>query len=255
MPALRDIFARSGAPPTERRDPDTVKSLLSQIGSTGFGAVATVGNFLDTPGASVRALLVGQNPFTPWWSPLSGEGRVYGRDVLEHYGMRPNKETGMSGWLADPMEGLRDLAGFGVEVLTDPFGPIGGAAARATGLTAAMTRTAAARAAARAASTPGVLRRLPKMPEAGQTLHPVVYGLGVAAKAAFDPLSATGRSALTRAFRGVKTGAKAVFDKYAWGLTDPVLQATSAAVREAARATADQTQCNSRRSIFDRGTI
>lgn len=244
MPTLRDILSasRQQQPGPSSEPKETIGSLLSQIGSTGVGAVATVGNFIDTPAASVRALLAGESPATAWGSPISGEGRLSGRDVLERYGMRPNKETGISGWIDDPGEGLRDLAGFGFEVLTDPFGPIGGWVSRAAGLTGAMARTASARAAARAVTTPKVLQRLPKMPEAGQTLHPLIYGLGVATKAAFDPLSPMGLDAIKKAFRGVKTGTKAVFDKYAWGLTDPVLQDTSSAVREAARATADQTQ-------------
>jgi len=243
MPTLRDILATSRQQPGPSSEPrETIGSLLSQIGSTGVGAVASVANFIDTPAASVRAMLAGQSPTTALSSLTSGEGRLSGRDVLERYGMRPNRETGISGWFDDPGEGLRDIAGFGFEVLTDPFGPIGGWASRALGLTGAMARTAAARTAARAAVTPGVLRRLPKMAEAGQTLHPLVYGLGVAAKAAFDPLSPMGGQAIRSAFRGLKSGARAVFDKYGWGVTDPVLQNVTATVREAMRASSDQTQ-------------
>jgi len=85
-------------------------------------ALGAVGNAFDLPGSSVRDLLVGENPFDQYASPLSGENRVTGRDVLDRWGITaPNKETGISGWLDDPMEGLRDLAGFGVEILTDPL--------------------------------------------------------------------------------------------------------------------------------------
>jgi len=81
-----------------------------------------VGNAFDLPGSSVRDLLVGRNPLDQFASPFSADNRVTGRDVLDHWGVTaPNKETGMAGWLDDPMEGLRDLAGFGVEILTDPL--------------------------------------------------------------------------------------------------------------------------------------
>lgn len=95
-------------------------------GVPGSGYVApvlgAVGNAFDLPGSSVRDLLVGENPFDQYASPLSEENRVTGRDVLDRWGITaPNKETGIAGWLDDPMEGLRDLAGFGVEILTDPL--------------------------------------------------------------------------------------------------------------------------------------
>ena len=101
----------------------TAGAVAGAPGSEYYGPVLdAVGNAFDLPGSSVRDLLVGRNPLDQFASPFSADNRVTGRDVLDHWGVTaPNKETGMAGWLDDPMEGLRDLAGFGVEILTDPL--------------------------------------------------------------------------------------------------------------------------------------
>jgi len=78
------------------------------------------GNMLDLPGSSVRDILSGRNPFDQWATPFSGDNRATGRDVLNPI-FGANKETGMSGWLDDPWEGVKDLAGFGLEVVADPL--------------------------------------------------------------------------------------------------------------------------------------
>jgi len=243
MATIRELLSRApaaGVSQPQTSADDTVPGLLSQIGSTGLGAVATVGNFLDLPGSSVRDLLAGENPVDQWLTPFSAENRVSGRDLLERYGMRANRETGILGWLKDPGEGLRDLAGFAAEVLTDPFGPVGGALAKVTGLTRAMQTARTAATAAQRAQVPLILQRMPKMSRPEQTLHPLVYGLGAAAKAAFDPLSPTGRDALATAFKSVKGRARAVFDKYGWGVTDPLIQDVAAMTRESFRAISDK---------------
>lgn len=85
------------------------------------------GNLLDLPGSSVRDLLTGQNPFDQWMTPFSGDNRATGRDVL-HPILGANKETGMSGWLDDPMEGVKDVLGFGAEVALDPMNFVSGGA-------------------------------------------------------------------------------------------------------------------------------
>jgi hypothetical protein len=85
------------------------------------------GNFLDLPGSSVRDLLTGQNPFDQWMTPFSGDNRASGRDVLRPL-LGANKETGMSGWLSDPMEGVKDVIGFGAEVALDPMNFVSGGA-------------------------------------------------------------------------------------------------------------------------------
>lgn len=113
---------------------------LSAVGGASLGAVASVGNFLDLPGSSIRDILAGQNPLDQWMSPLTDKNRTSGRQLLEKYGMRANRETGMSGWLSDPGEGLRDLAGFGAEVLLDPFGPLTKGTKMATGAASLVDR-------------------------------------------------------------------------------------------------------------------
>lgn len=82
--------------------------------------ISGAGNLLDLPGSSVRDLLSGRNPFDQWTTPFSSDNRASGRDMLSPI-LGANKETGMSGWLSDPMEGLKDIAGFGAEVITDPM--------------------------------------------------------------------------------------------------------------------------------------
>jgi hypothetical protein len=87
------------------------------------------GNALDLPGSSVRDLLTGNNPFDQWLTPFSDGNRATGRDVLHaRFGVSENEETGMSGWLDNPMEGVKDIAGFGAEMLLDPTNLIPGGA-------------------------------------------------------------------------------------------------------------------------------
>ncbi len=105
------------------------------------------GNLLDLPGSSVRDLLSGNNPFDQWATPFSGDRRASGRDVLTSWGLTaPNEETGMSGWLQNPIEGFRDLAGFGFEMATDPTNliPAGWFGKALKGRKAARTANAAA---------------------------------------------------------------------------------------------------------------
>lgn len=81
--------------------------------------ISGAGNLLDLPGSSVRDLLSGRNPLDQWATPFSGDNRASGRDMLAPF-LGVNQETGMSGWLSDPMEGLKDIVGFGAEIATDP---------------------------------------------------------------------------------------------------------------------------------------
>jgi len=85
-----------------------------------FDVLEGAGNLLDLPGSSVRDLLSGQDPWDQWSTPFQGKNRATGRDVLQPF-LGANEETGMSGWLDNPMEGLKDIAGFGVEVVADPL--------------------------------------------------------------------------------------------------------------------------------------
>ena len=80
------------------------------------------GNLLDLPGSSLRDVLSGNNPLDQWTTPFTDQNRATGRDVLHNlFGLGANEETGMSGWLDNPMEGVKDLAGFGVEMVADPL--------------------------------------------------------------------------------------------------------------------------------------
>lgn len=78
------------------------------------------GNALDLPGSSIRDVLSGNNPFDQWATPFSDQNRATGRDVLRPF-LGENQETGMSGWLQNPMEGVKDIAGFGLEMVADPL--------------------------------------------------------------------------------------------------------------------------------------
>jgi hypothetical protein len=107
---------------------------------SGLGMAA---NVLDLPGSFARDVIGGigtgnwnkYNPFDQFLSPTRSENRTYFReDILPDLGlMRPNRETGIGGWLEDPGEGLRDVAGFGLDVLSDPLSYLGGATLKALG--------------------------------------------------------------------------------------------------------------------------
>jgi len=220
MPTLSELLQASRAansaaqsfasPPTEQ--PGTVSDALQAVGGVGLGAVASVGNFLDLPGSSVRDILAGENPFDQWMSPLSSENRVSGRDLLERYGMRKNRETGMSGWLSDPGEGVRDLLGFGAEVVLDPFGP----ATKLIGTAAKGTKLAAA----------GVT--------AAERAHPLLKMLGRGAVQAFDTIPGRVPGYLAKKASDLTGGFKAIFDKYAQGVTDSVVQPMAINLRQQA---------------------
>ena len=142
--------------------PEDEDSLLRSAARSGLSGIGKVGNLLDTPGSMIRDLLTWLpggmapvNPFDQLLSPLSGENRTSGRDLLEGYGMRRNVESGMGGWLSDPGEGLRDVAGFATEVLTDPLTWLtggswaigkGGNVGKSAGLLDDVTRVAAKKA-------------------------------------------------------------------------------------------------------------
>ena len=84
------------------------------------------GNALDLPASSLRDLFAGSNPFDQWATPFSSDNRTSGRDLLNPI-FGKNKETGMAGWLDDPMEGVADVLGFGAEMVLDPLNLVSGA--------------------------------------------------------------------------------------------------------------------------------
>lgn len=124
--ALARQLSRAGQQVTPQQQPEpqpTEEGLLSSIGSTALSGIGAIGNFLDlaTGASSLRDILTLNNPFDQFLSPFSAENRASGRDMLEFYGARENKETGMAGWLDDPLEGVLDLGGFILEMGLDPI--------------------------------------------------------------------------------------------------------------------------------------
>lgn len=102
------------------------RSLLTSVTGPLIGAVGAVGNLLDLPGSMVRDVLALKNPLDQIYngpsSWFSDRDRVSGRQLLHRWGLASqNKETGISGWLSDPLEGVQDVAGFLVETALDPL--------------------------------------------------------------------------------------------------------------------------------------
>lgn len=91
------------------------EGILSKAKSVGLSGLATVGNVLGVPGAMVRSAIGGKNPLTPLLHPISGEGRVEGRDLLRQHGLVGKKDT-WGNW----------GAGLAVDIATDPLTYIGG---------------------------------------------------------------------------------------------------------------------------------
>jgi hypothetical protein len=115
------LLSPGGSNPEFEYDEDP-RSLLTKVTGPIIGAVGAVGNFLDLPGSMVRDTLTGNNPFDQLLTPFSSEDRVTGRDLLTTWGLtNPNKETGISGWFDDPMEGVSDIGGFLAETALDPL--------------------------------------------------------------------------------------------------------------------------------------
>jgi hypothetical protein len=107
-------MARQAAPP-EPLTPEEESGLLSRT----LGGLSYIAETLDKPGAAARGLLAGQPgqllnliPFSDALGITDPQDRVYGRDLLEKAGLLgPNTEGFDWG----------DVAGLGVEILTDPL--------------------------------------------------------------------------------------------------------------------------------------
>jgi len=102
------------------------RSLLTQVTGPLIGAVGAVGNLLDLPGSMIRDTLALKNPFDQIYngpsSWFSDRDRVSGRDLLSTWGLAPkNKETGLRGWIDDPLEAAWDIGGFLTETALDPL--------------------------------------------------------------------------------------------------------------------------------------
>jgi len=159
-------------------------SFLGTIGSGLLSGLGMLGNVLDLPGSMFRDVAAGENPFDQWLDPLShwetgssvGGRDMLARNLLTGQLFTENKETGMAGWLDDPMEGVQDIAGFAAELAMDPFSWLPGmAAVRAASKGGkALKVTAAGAEAVRAGSktTQGVTRVLDKAMDVVNTLDP-----------------------------------------------------------------------------------
>jgi len=217
MASLQDLLSASQigsraatyASPGQPTGGTNLFDTLKDVGGVGLGAVASVGNVLDLPGSSVRDLFAGENPFDQWLSPLQDTDRTTGRQLLEGWGMRKNEETGIGGWFSDPGEGLRDLAGFGAEVVLDPFGPVVGAAMGAV-----------------KGTTLGI-----KAVSAASRAHPLAKLLGRTAVNVFDKLPMKAQKEL---FKGVGRGVSALLDRKVMSVTDAAVQPMAREVTEAA---------------------
>lgn len=194
--------------------PESGGGLLDTLGAVGgasLGAVASAGNFLDLPGSSIRDVLAGQNPFDQWMTPLTDQNRTSGRQLLQKFGMQANKETGIGGWFSDPGEGLRDIAGFGAEVLLDPFGPLTKGTKMAAGAAKLVDRA-----------------------------HPLVKALAKGGMYAFDKLPEKAVGSIKDTLMAGGRGIKSLFNVASEGITDPYVMAVKENAHAAAKVFREQ---------------
>ena len=124
------------------------QGILGKAASVGLSGLQYAGNLLDTPGAVVRNTLGGADPLAPIMHPLSGEGRVSGRDLLRQQGLVGRKDTWgnwAAGTAADIALDPTTYMTFGASALTkagklakavgvlDKAGDVATAAGRASG--------------------------------------------------------------------------------------------------------------------------
>jgi len=154
LPRINRVLPASSpapAPAPEQPAPEDSQSLSGAvldagkfIGTKTLSGLGMLGNLLDLPGSMVRDVLVADNPFDQLLDPLSHQdtgasasGRdVLSRNLLTSWLFSPNKETGMSGWMDDPLEGVQDVAGFAAELALDPLSWITAGVAKIPGAAA-----------------------------------------------------------------------------------------------------------------------
>jgi hypothetical protein len=137
-PGLLDLNALLRTTTQQESVPPVTEEEKKTLLQSGIGAVQYAAETLDKPGAAVRGLLSGQ-PEQLWhavpfsgtfasmfpgvaqaWGMPSAEDRVYGREMLETWGLLDPNREGFSP-RQDPEDALGDVAGFAAEVLTDPL--------------------------------------------------------------------------------------------------------------------------------------
>jgi hypothetical protein len=128
--------------------PEEEEELLSQLGRAGLSSLAYIGESIDKPMAALRGLLAGRPeelanaiPFSDalgitssdgWFHDSIGvtddEDTVYGRDLLETWGIADENNDGLGGsdWdNIDYGDAAADVAGFAVDMLGVPMaGPV-----------------------------------------------------------------------------------------------------------------------------------
>jgi hypothetical protein len=99
--------------------PEEKESLMRSVGRKTLSGLNWVGESLDKPGRAVRGVLGGEFneifdiiPFSDTLGLTTPTDDVSGRDLLEKYGVLGENAPGLD---------LGDVAGFAVEVATDPF--------------------------------------------------------------------------------------------------------------------------------------
>lgn len=122
--------------------PEEENSIISQLMGYGGTALSTVGNILDYPGAFVRGglsditdLLQGntfENKAVESLNPYQWDERTTGRNLLEQWGLAGDNDMG---WMPD----AGDVAGFGLELATDPLSYLTLGATTAAGKAAQMS--------------------------------------------------------------------------------------------------------------------
>ena len=132
--------------------PEEQQSLLSRIGSAGLGGLSFLAGALNKPGRVVRGVLGGHLrealnavPFSDALGITNPEEEVHGHDLLRNVGLTDQKDPSFFS--------PAGLAGFGVDVLTDPltYMSFGGHALTKAGVAAKKAGTLPASIAERAA--------------------------------------------------------------------------------------------------------
>ncbi len=113
---------RAPSPQPPPLSPEDTATILDKIGAAGLGGLSFVGGILNKPGRIIRGLLGGAPrealnaiPFSDALGITKPEDEVRGTDLLDKIGIT-NKDDEDPGFFSP-----KGLAGFGVDVLTDPL--------------------------------------------------------------------------------------------------------------------------------------
>lgn len=227
-------------------DPQEADSLLGKLTGGAVGTLQWLGETLMKPGRAVRGVLAGQPgelanliPFSDTLGITDPAQQVTGRDLLEKAGVLDANTEGLD---------LGDVAGFGMDVLTDPltYLTFGGAALSPLGKSAKMAGVLPTTTAGRIAGLASGSDELAKLAAytgrpaadlAGQALGGHIgIGLPFASPAATldlsGPLGAIstaasyvpGSKAAGNLLGSLGRGARALFDKSVMGMVGPEAQ-------------------------------